>query len=156
MMVTKLQKELKQSKPFRSAEEEVILNAARTAEYLNSALAEVFKRADLTATQYNALRILRGAGSEGLSCSEIGERMVTKESDITRLLDRLESRGFISRERPESNRRMVITRITDEGSRILEELDEPVNETNQRLVGHLGKQNLKTLNELLEAVRTVK
>ncbi len=156
LMVTKLQKELKQTKPFRSAEEKVILNVARTAEYLNSALTEVFKRVDLTATQYNALRILRGAGSEGLSCSEIGERMVTKESDITRLLDRLESRGFVSRERPENNRRTVITRITDEGLRVLEELDKPVDETNQRLVGHLGNQNLKTLNELLEAVRNTK
>lgn len=152
-MVTKLQKELKQTKPFRSAEEEVFLNVARTAEYLNSALAEVMKAADLTLTQYNALRILRGAGAEGLSCSEIGERMVTKESDITRLLDRLESHGFLSRERPETNRRMVIARIAEEGLRVLEELDGPVDETNRRLIGHLGKKNLKTLNALLEAVR---
>jgi DNA-binding MarR family transcriptional regulator len=152
-MATKLQKELKQTKPFRSLEEEVILNVARTAEYLASAIAAVFKAMNLTATQYNVLRILRGAGSEGLSCSEIGERMVTKESDVTRLLDRIESRGLISRERPASNRRIVIARITEEGLQVLEELDKPVDEINRRLVGHLGKEQLKVVNELLEAIR---
>jgi DNA-binding MarR family transcriptional regulator len=152
-MVTKLQKELKQNKPFKSLEEEVVLNVARTAEYLASASSEFFKSMDLTATQYNALRILRGAVSEGLSCSEISERMVTKESDITRLLDRIEARGFISRERPSNNRRMVVTRITDEGLRVLAELDEPVQEINRQLVGHLGEKKLALFNELLEAVR---
>jgi DNA-binding MarR family transcriptional regulator len=152
-MVSKLQKELKQSKPFKSLEDEVILNIVRTAEYLASAVNEVFKDVDLTGTQYNALRILRGAGSEGLSCSEISERMVTKESDITRLLDRIEARGFISRERPANNRRMVIARITDEGLRVLTELDEPVHEINRQLVGHLGEKKLTLFNELLEAVR---
>ena len=152
-MASKLQKELKQNKPFRSLEEEVILNVARTAEYLGAAITAVLKASDLTGTQYNVLRILRGAGEEGLSCSEISERMVTKESDITRLLDRVESRGFISRERPASNRRVVIARITDEGLRLLAELDGPIDETDRRLVGHLGSEQLKTLNELLEAVR---
>lgn len=152
-MATKLQKELKQNKPFKSLEEEAILNLARTAEYIASASSVVFKAADLTATQYNVLRILRGAGSEGLSCSEISERMVTKESDITRLLDRIESRGLISRERPASNRRMVIARITDAGLKVLEELDEPVAEINRWLVGHLGEKSLKTVNQLMEKIR---
>ena len=153
-MTTKLQKELKQTKPFKSLEEEVVLNVARTAEVLASASAEVFKRVDLTPTQYNALRILRGAGAEGLACREISERMVTKESDITRLLDRLEGRGLISRERPANNRRLVITRITKEGLRVLAELDEPVSESHRRQVGHLGKAQLKTLNKLLETLRS--
>ncbi|HEX8502999.1 MAG TPA: MarR family transcriptional regulator [Pyrinomonadaceae bacterium] len=148
-----MQNELKQTKPFASLEEEVILNLARTAEYIGSRAAEVFKRADLTPTQYNALRILRGAGAEGLACGEISERMVTKDSDITRLLDRLERRGLISRERPENNRRVVLTRITDEGLTLLAELDGPVEEGNRRLAGHLGEQRLRTLNELLEALR---
>jgi DNA-binding MarR family transcriptional regulator len=152
-MVTKLQEELKQTKPFASLEEEVILNLARTAEYVGSRGAEVLKQAELTPTQYNALRILRGAGTEGLTCGEISERMVTKDSDITRLLDRLERRGLISRERPENNRRVVITRITDEGLRILAELDDPMQESHIRLAGHLGEQRLKALNELLEAMR---
>lgn len=152
-MVTKLQKELKQTKPFASLEEEVILNLARTAEHILSRGAEVFKQANLTPTQYNALRILRGAGSDGLTCGEISERMVTKDSDVTRLLDRLERRGLVARERPESNRRVVLTRITDEGLRLLAELDAPVEESHRRLAGHLGRQRLKTLNELLETLR---
>lgn len=152
-MVSKLQKELKQNKPFRSLEEEVILNVARTAEYLTSAISSVLKAADLTLTQYNVLRILRGAGSEGLSCSEVGERMVTKESDITRLLDRVEARGFISRERPANNRRLVVARITDEGQDVLANLDAPVDELNRSLVGHLGIKKQSNLNDLLEAVR---
>ena len=152
-MVTKLQTELKQNKPFKSLEEEVILNVARTAEYLSAAITGVLKASDLTITQYNVLRILRGAGAEGLTCGEISERMVTKESDITRLLDRVENRGFISRERPANNRRIVVARITDEGLRVLEQLDEPVDEVNRGLVGQLGEEKQKTLNELLEAIR---
>lgn len=152
-VTSRLQRELKQTKPFRSLEEEVILNVARTAEYLASSSSEVFRRAELTATQYNALRILRGAGAEGLSCGEIGLRMVTTVPDVTRLLDRLEARGLISRERPANNRRVVVARITDEGLRLLAELDEPVHEMNRRLAGHLGKSRLRTLNELLEALR---
>lgn len=152
-MVSKLQKELKQNKPFKSLEEEVILNVARTAEYLATSLTAVLKQADLTITQYNVLRILRGAGSEGLSCGEISERMVTKESDVTRLLDRVEARGFISRERPANNRRIVVGRITDEGLLVLEELDAPVDELNRKLVGHLGQEKQEKLNEYLEAIR---
>jgi DNA-binding MarR family transcriptional regulator len=152
-VTSRLQKELKQTKPFECLEEEVMLNLARTAEYLGSRVAEVFKRADLTGTQYNALRILRGAGAEGLSCREIGERMVTTVPDVTRLLDRLEARGLISRERPAHNRRQVITRVTHEGLRLLADLDEPVVESHRRLAGHLGEKQLKTLNRLLEALR---
>jgi len=152
-MVSKLQTELKQKKPFVSLEEEALLNLARTAEVVSSAIAIVLKHADLTGTQYNALRILRGAGSDGLSCGEVSERMVTKDSDITRLLDRLETRGLISRERPANNRRTVIARIADEGLRVLADLDEPVSQSNFRIAGHLGKERLETLNTLLEDLR---
>lgn len=151
--MTKLQKELKQTKPFASMEEEVLLNLARTAEYVSTRLAGVLKRADLTITQYNALRILRGAGEEGLTCGEIGGRMVTRESDITRLLDRLDKRGLITRERPETNRRVVVTRITGEGLSLLAELDGPMQEANRAAAGHLGRARLKTLNGLLEELR---
>lgn len=150
VMGTKVQ----QSK-FRSIEERAILNVLRTAEHLGSALSEVFKGADLTLTQYNVLRILRGAGSEALSCGEISERMITKESDITRLLDRLEAREFISRERPESNRRMVLTRLTDTGLALLADLDAPVDAVNRKLMAPLGKSKLESLNELLEEVRSI-
>ena len=152
-MVSKLQNELRQTKPFRSLEEEVILSIARTGEFLATALSGVLKAFDLTMTQYNVLRILRGAGSDGLSCSEISERMVTKESDVTRLLDRVEARGYISRERPATNRRLVITRITKDGLDVLAELDGPVDRMNRELVEHLGEKKLNSLNELLEAIR---
>jgi DNA-binding MarR family transcriptional regulator len=117
-------------------------------------MAEVLKSGDLTPTQYNALRILRGAGPDGLTCGDIGERMVTKDSDITRLLDRLERRGLIWRERPDNNRRIVVTRITPDGLALLAKLDRPVQESGRNLVGHLGKHRLSTLNELLENCRT--
>lgn len=151
--MTKLQKELKQTRPFTSFEEEVVLNLARTAEHVSSQLAQALKRADLTLTQYNVLRILRGAGKEGLPCGEISERMVTKDSDITRLLDRLGKRELITRERPETNRRVVVTRITNQGLGLLAELDGPVQEANRAAAGHLSKQQLKTLNQLLEELR---
>lgn len=152
-MVAKTQKESKQTRAARELEEEAILSIARTSEFITSAIAAVLRAADLTPTQYNVLRILRSAGSDGLSCSEISDRMVTKESDVTRLLDRIENRGLITRERPANNRRTVITRISDEGLRLLAELDAPIETVNHRLVGHLGETKLKTLNRLLAAVR---
>lgn len=153
IMVSKLQAELKQNKPFRSLEEEVILNIARTSEYLANAFSAFIKPFDLTMTQYNVLRILRGAGEEGLSCGEISDRMVTKESDITRLLDRLENRNLIYRERPANNRRVVIARITAYGLEMLEHLDTPIDENNLQLIGHLGEENLKILIELMVSIR---
>jgi DNA-binding MarR family transcriptional regulator len=152
-MVTKLQKELKQTKPFASPEEEVYLSVVRTAEMLVSCASETLKQADLTPTQYNALRILRGAGQKGASCSEIGERMVTKDSDITRLLDRLETRGLVSRERETKDRRRIMTRITDAGLRVLAELDKPIVQCHRRQLGHLGEKQLASLAKLLETVR---
>ena len=150
---TKLQKELKQTKPFVSREEEVYLNIQRTAEMLWSGVNEMFKQVDLTPTQYNVLRILRGAGGQGVSCSEVSERLVTKDSDITRLLDRLETRGLISREREIRDRRIIITRITDEGLRLLAGLDKPIAECHRRQLGHMGEKRLATLSKLLEDAR---
>jgi DNA-binding MarR family transcriptional regulator len=153
LVTSKLQKELKQAKPFANLEEEVHLNIMRTAEMLWGGISETLKQADLTPTQYNALRILRGAGQEGVSCSQISERMVTKDSDITRLLDRLETRGLISRSRETKDRRVIITQITQEGLRVLAELEDHVLECHRRQLGHLGEKRLTTLNKLLEDVR---
>ncbi len=150
---TKLQKELKQTKPFVSREEEVYLNIQRTAETLWSGVNETFKQVDLTPTQYNVLRILRGAGGQGVSCSEVSDRLVTKDSDITRLLDRLETRGLISRERDKRDRRVITTRITDEGLRLLAGLDKPIAECHRRQLGHMGEKRLATLSKLLEDAR---
>lgn len=152
-MTGKLQKELKQSKPFASREEEVFLNVQRTAEALLWKAAELLKPYELTPTQYNVLRILRGAGGEGLICREIGERMVSRDPDVTKMLDRLEKRGLTLRERDHKDRRVIITRITDEGLKLLKELDPFVVESTRQMLGHLGERRLDAFNELLEEAR---
>jgi DNA-binding MarR family transcriptional regulator len=152
-MVVKLQEELKQLKPFASREEEVYLNILRTAELLSWKIVETLKGVELTLTQYNVLRILRGAGRAGASCSEISERMVTKDSDITRLLDRLESRQLISRVRESQDRRRIIARITRDGLRLLAELDDPVQKCHCQQLEHLGEKQLAALSKLLDLVR---
>ncbi len=154
-MVTNSQKEAGQVRPQGGHEEDVYLSLLSTVERLSRGVAETLGRADLTPTQYNALRILRGAGEAGASCSEVSERMVTKDSDVTRLLDRLEGRGLISREREAKDRRRVVARITDEGRRLLAELDGPVAETHRRQLGHLGERQLATLGRLLKAAQNV-
>ena len=113
----------------------------------------MLKTEDLSATQYNVLRILRGA-PDGLPCGEIANRMITRDPDITRLLDRLEKRGLISRCRESKDRRMVTARITTEGSKLLTRLDEPVREAHRKQLGHLGRERLRALTELLRAFRS--
>ncbi len=110
------------------------------------------KAADLTSNQYNVLRILRGA-PEGLACGEVAERMLTRDPDITRLLDRMEKRGLITRSREEKDRRTVVTRITAEGLKLLGKLDEPVQEAHRKQLGHLGRERLRALAGLLAACR---
>jgi DNA-binding MarR family transcriptional regulator len=124
----------------------------RTNEMLSHRFAQVFKDADLSPTQYNVLRILRGA-SEGLACGEIGNRMVTRDPDMTRLLDRLEKRSLVSRCRDTKDRRTVWTRITPEGVELLARLDGPVRAAHQELLGHLGSKRLKQLTDLLRLAR---
>lgn len=135
-----------------SAEESVFLELLRTCELLSRGPAQVLKQADLSATQYNVLRILRGA-PEGLPCGEIANRMITRDPDITRLLDRLEKRGLIARCRENKDRRMVMTRIAPEGLKLLDRLDEPVQEAHRRQLGHLGRERMRALAELLRACR---
>lgn len=153
-MVSKLKDEIKQNADFSGAEEEAMLNVIRTAEHIGAKLAELLKPFGLTATQYNALRILRGAGQDGLMCGEIGERMLTRESDITRLLDRLETRGLILRLRPPANRRAVITTITIAGEQLLAQLDQPVTDGNRSAAAKLSQGQLRELIDLLEALRS--
>lgn len=152
-MVTRLQKELKQTKPFPSPEEELSLSILRTSERLSEGMVKLLKQADLTPTQYNALRILRGAGVEGASCTEISDRMVTRDSDITRLLDRLEARGLISREREAKDRRRIQTHITEQGLRLISELDGPVTESHRRQLGFLGEKKIASLIKVLDEIR---
>lgn len=136
-----------------SLEEEVYLSIMRTAEALSWGVSETLKGADLTPAQYNVLRILRGAAPEGATCGQISERMVTKDSDITRLLERLDARGLISRERDGQDRRYVTVRITTEGLSLLASLEEPMAQCHKRQIGHLGKERLTSLGKLLDVAR---
>jgi len=129
-------------------EEALFLELMRTTDMLSRGLVKVLKTEDLSSTQYNVLRILRGS-PQGLPCGEIASRMITRDPDITRLLDRLEKRGLISRCREAKDRRTVIARITPEGLAVLIRLDEPVQAAHRRQLGHLGRERLRTLTELL-------
>ena len=152
-MAGRLQAEIKQKKPFARAEVEAFLNLQRTADALARGLAEALKPAGLSGPQYNILRILRGAGPAGCACRELGERMVTQDPDITRLLDRLEARGLVARARGREDRRVVVTRIAEKGLRVLADLDAPLMNLHRRLLGHLGDRRLRALIELLEVAR---
>ncbi|MPZ20745.1 MAG: MarR family transcriptional regulator [Luteitalea sp.] len=152
-MSTRLQAELKQTKPFVSVEDAVFLSALRTADHLLWGEIEVLKVADLTFPQYNVLRILRGAGPKGLSCREISERMVTRDPDMTRLLDRLERRGLVARLRDAKDRRVVLTRVTPDGLKLLRTLDAPVAKVQRRQLEHMSQRQLRTLVELLDLAR---
>ena len=113
----------------------------------------VLKAEDLSHTQYNVLRILRGA-PQGLPCGEIASRMITRDPDVTRLLDRMENRGLISRARESRDRRLVLARITTEGLKLVNRLDEPVQKIHRKQLGHMGKDRLRALAELLAAARS--
>jgi DNA-binding MarR family transcriptional regulator len=135
-----------------SLEEAVFLDLLRTSDVISRRLAYILKNEDLSSNQYNVLRILRGA-PEGLACGEIGSRMISRDPDITRLLDRLEKRGLISRCRETKDRRTVLTRISPEGLKLLARLDEPVQQAHREQLGHLGRERLKALTELLRDSR---
>ncbi len=148
-----LQAELKQKLPFTSREQEAYLSLLRTADALQAQVEARLKEFGLTGTQYNALRILRGAGPEGLPCREIGERMITRDPDITRLLNRLEDRGFVERTRARHDRRVIYGKITAAGLKLLRELDNPIEKHGREMLRHVGQEKLKQLIELLELVR---
>ncbi len=133
-------------------EEKAMLDLVRTADLLTRGPAQLLKTEDLSGNQYNVLRILRGA-PEGLTCGEIGSRMITRDPDITRLLDRLEKRGLVARARETKDRRVVLTRISPEGLKLLSRLDEPMQEVHRRQLGHLGARRLTMLARILEAAR---
>lgn len=152
-MVRSLQSELKQKAPFRSLEEEAHLSIIRTADLLTRSLALMFKERGLTPTQYNVLRILRGAGTEGLPSGEVADRMITREPDITRLLDRMETRGWVHRRRDPEDRRVMRVWITLAGRELADQLDRPVAEMQSHCLSHLGEAKLADLSDLLGSVR---
>jgi len=131
----------------------VFVSVMRTADALSRGAEALLKPFNLSGTQYNVLRILRGAGEQGLACREVGCKLISRDPDITRLLDRMESRGLIARAREKDDRRVVKTRITLEGLRLLQELDEPVRELHRRQMRHLTAKQLKQLSILLDRTR---
>ncbi len=148
-----IQAELKQTKPFSSLEEEAFIAILRTSDHLQHAVAEFLKPFGLSPTQYNALRILRGAGDAGLACNEIGGRMINHDPDVTRLLDRLEQRNLVRRNRDQKDRRVHVARITPTGLAILKDLDRPLEEFHRRIMPGVGANNLNSLIRQLEKVR---
>lgn len=154
-MAGRILQELKQTKPFPTLETEAIVNLHRTMDVVDRELETFLKPYGISTTQYNVLRILRGVYPAGLKCSEIGERMVAHDPDITRLLDRIEKRGLIERAREEKDRRVVRTKISGEGLALLARMDQPVEEGSRRILGHLGPERLTQLIELLEAARDI-
>jgi DNA-binding MarR family transcriptional regulator len=147
-----LAQELGKSQPFASREQEAFLNLARTYESLAGDFDRLFKEHDLSSPQYNALRILRGEG-QPMQVYQIAERMVTPQTDITRLVDRLEAAGFALRERCGDDRRVVWVTLTAAGKNVLKKLDRPVSELHERQFQHLSQRELSTLSQLLFKVR---
>ena len=152
-MTSRLQVELKQTKPFPSRESEAALGLLRTAAIVEHAQQEALRPFGITSTQYNVLRILRGAGESGLCGREVGERMITRVPDIPRLLERMEEAGLIRRERDSDDRRHVIARITEVGLRMVDEVTPALLAVERRFFGHLDATALDALILALDEVR---
>jgi len=148
-----LQDELKQTRPFTSSAHEAFVSILRTAAVVNRHLARVVEGSGVTIQQYNVLRILRGAATEGLPTLAIRDRMVEEAAGITRLLDKLEAAGYVVRERSTPDRRQVVCRITPAGLQLLAGLDRPVDAANETAFASLSDEEKKSLVELLGAVR---
>src|SRR4051812_8295750 len=154
LFVGSLEDEIKQTKAWSSREEQAFLNVLRTADVLSRGEAVVLKPANLSPNQYNALRILRGAGEEGVTCSELGSRLIERDPDVTRLIDRLEERGLMRRTRDARDRRVYRNVITGAGLNLLASLDEPLAAVHKKQMGHLSPEKLATLISLLEDARS--
>jgi DNA-binding MarR family transcriptional regulator len=133
-------------------EDQLFIAILKAADSLSQQAEQVFKTAGLTPAQYNVLRILRGAEPEGLLCRGIADRMISHDPDMTRLLDRMEKHGWITRHRQEDDRRVIKTRVTAEGLRLLKKLDQPVHDLHKGQFRHMNSAKLKLLAELLEEV----
>ena len=151
-MPSRLQAEIKQNKPFASLEQEAILGLLRTAAIIDHSNDETLRPFGLTGTQFNVLRILRGAGDAGLCGREIGDRMINRVPDVPRLLDRLEKAELISRVRDSNDRRHVTARITDRGAQLLDEIAQ-IEMPTERRFQRLDGEQLKTLIEALDIIR---
>ena len=133
-------------------EDQIFVALLKSADALASEADQLMKANGLTSAQYNVLRILRGAGPDGLPCNAIGERMISRDPDMTRLLDRMENRELITRERQKEDRRVVKARITDEGLKLLKKMDAPIRELHKSQFAHMTSARLKSLMDLLSEV----
>lgn len=140
------------SRPGIHVEDQLFIAILKTADLLAQQAEQVIKAAGLTPAQYNVLRILRGAEPQGLPCRALGDRMISRDPDMTRLLDRLEKQGYITRERQKDDRRVIKTRITAGGLKQLKKLDQPVHQVHQGQFRHMSVARLKQLGELLQEV----
>ena len=152
--MTSLKLEIAQQPPFFSVEEEALLNLLRTADAMQRAFHRKTRGWGVTSTQYNVLRILRGAQPVGLTCSAIGDRMITADPDITRLLSRLKALKLVRQRRDKHDRRVVWTQISPAGLQLLEEMDPVIQQAPVELLGHLDKAELAELIRLLELARS--
>ena len=148
-----VQAEIRQSRPFRSTAQEATIALLRTASVVGRAIARVLEPSGLSLAQYNALRIVRGAGAGGIPTLAIRERMIEEGTTITRLLDKLEDAGLLRRERELPDRRRVICYTTDAGKRLLDELDPLVDASDEAAVAALDRRQLEQLVSLLDAIR---
>lgn len=152
-MPTGLREEIKQGKPFASLKEEARLNIVRTSGLLQDSFEMMLKPYGITGTQYNVLRILRGAEPDGLCRNDVSARLLNRMPDATRLLDRMEEAGLVTRERTGKDRRLVNTRITKVGRKLVDSLDAEAERQHEERLGHMTKSQLKTLVDLLTMVR---
>ena len=148
-----LKVEISQGRPFASLEEEALLNLMRTSDSLNRAFQLKIRGWTVTSTQYNVLRILRGAQPDGLTCSAIGDRMITAEPDITRLLGRLKALKLIEQRRDRNDRRVLWTFISATGLKMLDEMEPMILKVPRELLGHMDEAKLSELIRLLEIAR---
>ncbi len=152
MSDSRLQVELKKKRPFESLEQEAILNIMRTNDQIQNRFGRLFREYELTSSQYNVLRILRGEGKP-MPCQEIADRMIQVVPAMTGLLDRLEKQDLIKRERCTEDRRVVYVELTDSATDLLKRMDRPVSELHKQMIGHLKQTELKDLSRLLEKAR---
>jgi DNA-binding MarR family transcriptional regulator len=151
--VAALKQEIAQQRPFSSMEEEALLNVMRTSDCLQRAFQRRTRHWGITPTQYNVLRILRGAQPQGLTCSAIGERMITAVPDITRILSRMKAQKHIRQQRDKRDRRVVWTQITASGLELLTRVDPEITQIPHELLGHLKREQLGEFIRLLELAR---
>jgi DNA-binding MarR family transcriptional regulator len=148
-----LQEDLRQTRPFSSLQQEAYLSVVRTTSALSDRVEDLLKPYGVSGTQYNVLRILRGAGEGGLCRNELRDRMLTRMPDMTRLLDRMEEAGLVTRSRERDDRRMVLTRITERGRELLGQIDRPMSDLHRDQLNRLTDEQLRSLIDLLTAVR---